>query len=61
MLEFLFQGGEVFRLVDRPGADDDIAPALEDRADQGLDVVPVVLVVRVGVDDNVRAVAQSGI
>ncbi len=61
VLEFLFQGGEVLRLVDGPGADDDIALPFQDRADQGLDVLPVILVVRVRVHDDVRAVAQAGV
>ena len=49
------------RLVDRPGADDDVAAAFEDRADQGLDVRTVILVVRVGIDDDIRPVAQAGV
>src|SRR5439155_15746135 len=54
-LEALLYRGEMFDVLDRAGAHDHVRLAGEDRGDQLGDVGGVVLVVGIGVHDDVRA------
>ncbi len=54
-LELLLGPGEIVDLGDRPGTDDYLCASLEDRRNQSGNRSGVVLVVRIGIDDDVRA------
>ena len=60
-LEDALEPREVGELVGAAVADDDVGAALEDRCDEAGDVGAAVLVVGVGVDDDVGAEAEAGV
>ena len=61
MLELLLLPGKMLRLVDGPLADDYIRLFVQDWAHQFLNVGAAVLVVCVGVDDDISAKVQAGV
>ena len=61
MLEFFLERREMLGLVDGALPDHNICLAFQDWTNQFLDIVSAVLVVRVGIDDDIGTVSQAGI
>ncbi len=58
MLQFLFQKGKMGNGINRAGADHNIRPLLQYGLHQRLNIITAVLVIRVRVDYNIRALSE---
>ncbi len=59
MLQLLFDRRKVSHIINRPGTDHHIRLSFQDRLDQFLNIGRAVLVIRICIDDYVRAVSKA--